>query len=214
MRITTEVAKQAAYYLATVDTVLAPVIMQVGICTVRPHTNYYAALVREIIGQQLSVRAANTIEQRFRGLFNGSLPAAEQIITIDVERLRTVGLSRAKAVYIHDLAQHILDGKIQFERFDELHNEEIITELTTVKGIGVWTAHMFLLFCMGRSDVLPIGDLGVRNGIRTLYGFSELPSSDQIISLALENKWHPYESIASWYIWQSLNNTPVTTATS
>lgn len=172
------------------------------------HTNYYQALVNSIIGQQLSVKAAHAIKQRFVELFNGTFPPPEQIIEKDIESLRSAGLSRQKATYIQDLARHTLDGNVDFQTFDSLSNEAIIAELTAVKGIGVWTVHMFLMFCMGREDILPVGDLGVRMGIQRLYGFDHLPLSNEIEQIALKKHWHPYETIASWYIWRSLENTP------
>jgi DNA-3-methyladenine glycosylase II len=202
-----ELAK-AATYLAKHDSVLAPVIAAVGPCTIRPHHNYYQELVDSIISQQLSVHAARSIEGRFRELFGGKFPTAEQILTTDVETLRGLGFSYAKGRYVIDLAQHIVDGKVKFDHLDNLSNEEIIQELTAVKGIGEWTVHMFLMFCMGRLDVLPTGDLGIRNGIRKLYDFEDAPTPAQITELAQKNHWYPYESVASWYVWQSLKNTP------
>lgn len=201
-------AKDAAKHLGKSDPVLLPVIERAGLCTMRPHEDYYQELVDAIISQQLSVHAARAIEQRFRGLFGGHFPAADEILTTDIETLRGIGFSRAKASYVLDLAEHVVGGKVQFDGFDALSNDEVIAELTPVKGIGVWTAHMFLMFCMGRSDVLPVGDLGIRNGIRALYSFASAPTPDEITALAAQNHWHPYESIASWYIWQSLDNTP------
>lgn len=173
------------------------------------HENYYHELVDSIISQQLSVKAARTIEGRFKDLFGGEFPSPEQILEKDVEELRAVGLSRPKARYIQDLASKIIDGTVVFDNIDELSNDEIIAELTKVKGIGVWTVHMFLMFCMGRADVLPTGDLGIRNGIMKLYGNGTVLSEREVELIAEENNWHPYESIASWYIWQSLDNTPV-----
>jgi DNA-3-methyladenine glycosylase II len=208
MIITDSVAAEAAEYLTEHDPVLAPVIAHVGICTIRPHANYYQELVDSIISQQLSVKAARAIEQRFQDMFGGEFPMPEQILTKDVEELRAIGFSRPKARYVQDLAQHILDGKITFDDIDSLSNEEIIEELTAVKGIGEWTAHMFLMFCMGRSDILPVGDLGIRNGIRELYKYEHAPTPEDILATATQNNWHPYESIASWYVWQSLDNAP------
>jgi len=208
MRIDETVTREAAAYLSRIDPVLRPVIARAGICTIRPNEDYYQELVDAIISQQLSVHAARAIEQRFRGLFGGAFPEAAQILTTDVETLRSIGFSRAKATYVLDLAQHIVDGKVRFDHLDALDNNAIISELTQVKGIGTWTAHMFLMFCMGRSDILPVGDLGIRNGIRALYDFEDAPTPDQITALASKNHWHPYESIASWYVWQSLDNIP------
>jgi DNA-3-methyladenine glycosylase II len=203
-----EEARKAAKHLAAHDQVLAPVIERTGLCTIRPHTNYYQELVDSIISQQLSVHAARSIEGRFRDLFGGEFPSAEQILTTDVETLRGLGFSYAKGRYVLDLAQHVVDGTVRFDRLDALSNAEVARELTAVKGIGEWTAHMFLMFCMGRSDVLPVGDLGIRNGIRTLYGLNDAPTPQQITELAAQNHWHPYESVASWYVWQSLDSTP------
>jgi DNA-3-methyladenine glycosylase II len=207
---TPDALEQAAKHLSTHDPILALVIAKAGPAALEPHTDYYGALVNSIIGQQLSVKAAASIKQRFRDLFGGSLPAPTQILEKSVEELRAVGFSNAKANYVRDLAQHVIDGRVRFDKLPEQSNEEIIKELTDVKGIGEWTAHMFLMFCMGRLDVLPVGDLGIRNGIRALYGFEDMPTPQQITDLAAKNKWHPYESPASWYIWRSLDTDFVT----
>lgn len=197
-------AIDAAEHLSRHDPVLGAVIARVGLCTVRPHTEYYQELVDAIVSQQLSIHAAHAIENRMREKFGGALPSPAQILEADPEELKSLGLSRPKVAYIRDLARHVVDGKILLDRFGDLSNEEIIAELTAVKGIGEWTAHMFLIFCMGRMDVLPIGDLGVKNGIKTLYGFDIQPTADDIRAIAETNHWHPYESVASWYVWQSL----------
>ena len=202
--------QEATDHLSAHDEVLRDLIGAYPHPTFMPHTNYYHALVGSIISQQLSVKAAATIEGRFKDLFGGSFPSSEQIIEKDIETLRSVGLSRPKAEYIHDLAVKIIDGTIQFDSLPTLTNEEIIAELTTVKGIGVWTVHMFLMFCMGRLDVLPVGDLGIKNGIKQLYQLDHVPHAEEIIEIAARNNWHPYESVASWYIWRSLDNTPIT----
>jgi DNA-3-methyladenine glycosylase II len=200
--------QQAADYLAKKDPVLAPIIKSYPLPTFTPHTNYYQELVDSIISQQLSVKAAHAIEQRFVGLFEGKFPSPEQILSRTIEELRSVGLSRPKATYVQDLARHILDGTVTFDTLDQLSNEEIITELIKVKGIGEWTVHMFLIFCMGRLDVLPTGDLGVRNGIQKLYGLDHTPIADEIALIAKASEWAPYQSVASWYVWQSLDNAP------
>ena len=173
-----------------------------------PHGNYYQELVESIISQQLSVKAAATILKRFRDLFGDAFPSPEDILTKDIEVYRSVGLSRQKATYISDLAQKVLDGSVQFNHLDALTNQQVIEELTAIKGVGVWTVHMFLLFCMGRLDVLPVGDLGIKNGIQKLYGLNTRPTEADIEALAIQQHWHPYESIASWYIWHSLDNKP------
>lgn len=198
----------AINHLSKHDPVLAKVIAEHKQPDFTPHGNYYQALVDSIISQQLSVKAAASIEKRFKDSFGGDFPTPEQILTRDIEQLRSLGLSRPKAAYIQDLAAKVIDGTVEFNTIDTLSNDEIIAELTKVKGIGEWTAHMFLLFCMGRTDVLPVGDLGVRNGIKQLYGFDQAPTPDEVRIVAGKNNWHPYESVASWYIWQSLDNAP------
>jgi DNA-3-methyladenine glycosylase II len=200
--------KKAAAYLSAHDPVLAPIIKQAGVATFQPHEDYYGALVNSIIGQQLSVKAAASIKRRFQELFGGKLPAPAEILEKSEDELRGVGLSRPKIKYIRDLAQHVIAGKIEFTKLNMLSNEQIIAELTDVKGIGEWTAHMFLMFCVGRLDVLATGDLGVRNGVRQLYGLDESPSPETIKEISEANHWHPYESAACWYVWRSLDNEP------
>lgn len=202
-------AQKAAEHLSRADAVLAKIITGRPAYTVRPSTDYYGALVDSIVSQQLSVKAASSIEQRLKDLFGGSdFPSPEQILAKSDEALRSVGLSRPKIRYIQDLARHILAGELKFDHLNKLSNEEIVRELVAVKGIGEWTAHMFLMFCMGRLDVLPVGDLGIRNGIQKLYDLDHSPTPDEIKEIAKENNWHPYESVAAWYIWQSLDNAP------
>jgi DNA-3-methyladenine glycosylase II len=199
---------KALTHLQNADVRLATLIDIHPAPTFKKHTNYYHELVDSIISQQLSVKAARTIETRFKALFDGEFPEPAQILAKDIEELRAVGLSRPKARYIQDLASKILDGSISFTAIDALSNDEIIAELTKVKGIGVWTVHMFLMFCMARLDVLPAGDLGIRNGITRVYGLEHTPTEREVELIAKNNNWAPYESVASWYIWQSLNNTP------
>lgn len=208
MLITDDVAHEAAEYLSRHDPVLRPVIAEVGPTTIRPHTDYYRELVDSIISQQLSIKAAAAIEARFADLFGGTFPTPEQILTKSEDDLRAIGFSYAKARYVRDLAVHILDGTVSFEHLSSLSNEAVIAEFIQVKGIGEWTMHMFLMFCMGRSDVLPVGDLGIKNGIRALYGFENIPTAQEIRAIADKYQWHPFESIASWYVWQSLKNMP------
>ncbi len=198
--------RSAVQHLTMQDKSLRPIIAEAGLPTLQPHRQYYRALADSIIGQQLSVKAAGSIRRRFRELFGGTFPTPEMILRKTPEELRTAGLSGAKAIYIRDLAQHIKDCKVRFDKIASQSNETIIAELSDVKGIGVWTVHMFLIFCIGRLDVLPVGDLGIRNGIQKLYGLKDLPTTDQIIAVAQKNKWHPYESVASWYVWHSLDN--------
>lgn len=196
----------AMRHLSAHDAVLRRLITVCGPCTIQPHTKYYQELVRSIIAQQLSVKAAATIEKRFMGLFGDSMPTPDQILGYGVEDYRSIGLSRPKAGYILDLARHIVSGQLGLEELPDMPNDAIVAELTAVKGIGEWTAHMFLIFALGRLDVLPVGDLGFRSGVRNQYGLDHLPSPTECIGLATQNDWHPYESVATWYMWQSLEN--------
>lgn len=198
----------AVQHLSNNDPRLAPVIAAHGVPTLKAHGNYYQELVESIISQQLSVKAAATIAKRFVALYGETFPAPEQILETSIDDLRAAGLSRPKAGYIKDLAQHVIDNTVTFDTLDQLSNDDIVKELTAVKGIGEWTVHMFLIFCMGRTDVLAYGDLGVRNGIKKLYGFDHVPDKDEVITIAETYNWHPYESIACWYIWKSLDNEP------
>lgn len=201
--------QNARAHLARHDPVLAVVIKHAPPPTIIPNKNYYQELVESIISQQLSVKAAATILRRFIELFEGDeFPSPDHILDKSVEELRAVGLSRQKIGYIQDLARRVIDGSVKFNHLDVLTNDEIIAELTQIKGVGVWTVHMFLLFCMGRLDVLPTGDLGIKNGIQQLYSLDERPDPETVERIATENNWHPYESVASWYVWHSLDNKP------
>ena len=200
----------ASKYLAGVDPILVPIIAQAGIPTIVPHKNYYPALVESIVSQQLSVKAAATILKRFLALFPGDrFPTPADILSKDIEAFRSAGLSRQKGTYIQDLAVKVIEGTVTFDHLDSLTNEQVIKELTQIKGVGVWTVHMFLMFCMGRMNVLPTGDLGIKNGMFSLYRLDEKPTPEEMEAIAAKNNWHPYETVASWYIWHSLDNKPV-----
>jgi DNA-3-methyladenine glycosylase II len=166
----------------------------------------YGALLRAIVGQQLSVKAARTIYERFAGLFGGRTPTPEELLEIDADTLRAAGLSRAKANYVRSLAEHVISGQLELDRLDELSDERVTAELVAVKGLGQWTADMFLIFHLGRPDVLPVGDLGVRRAVERLYGFEALPSAAELE--ALGERWRPWRSLASLYLWESLDNAP------
>jgi DNA-3-methyladenine glycosylase II len=166
----------------------------------------YGALLRAIVGQQLSVKAARSIFIRFTELFGGRTPTPEELLEADVETLRSAGLSGAKAKYVRSLAEHVISGELELDRLDELSDDAVMRELVAVKGLGEWTAHMFLLFHLGRPDVLPVGDLGVRRAVERLYGFEGLPSAAELE--ALGERWRPYRSLASLYLWESLDNAP------
>jgi DNA-3-methyladenine glycosylase II len=198
-----KIMQKAADHLAANDPILAPVIKQAGLCTLRPHTEYYWELLDGIIGQQLSVQSAAAITARFKALFPDALPTPQQILDIEPEKLRTVGFSGAKVKYVKSLAEHILDGQLELDKLNMLSNDRIIAELTAVKGIGEWTAHMFMMFAMGRLDILAVGDLGIKAGIQKLYGYDKLPTPAEITDLAERNHWAPYQTVACWYIWHS-----------
>jgi DNA-3-methyladenine glycosylase II len=167
----------------------------------------YGALLRAIVGQQLSVAAARTIYGRFTDLFDGRTPTPEELLEVDADTLRGVGLSRAKANYVRSLAEHVISGELELDRLDQLSDEAVTAEVTAVKGLGQWTADMFLIFHLGRPDVLPVGDLGVRRAVERLYGLEGLPSAAELE--ALGERWRPYRSLASLYLWESLDNAPV-----
>lgn len=201
--------KVATDYLTLHDPILAKVIKRAPLPNIKPHTDYYRELVESIISQQLSVKAAATILKRFKDLFASDFPSPADILAENIDALRAVGLSRQKASYIRDLAEKVEDSSIQFDHLDSLNNDEVTAELIQIKGVGLWTVHMFLMFCMGRLDVLPTGDLGIRNGVKTLYKLKDRPSTEEIEKIAKKYHWHPYESVASWYIWFSLDNKPM-----
>lgn len=201
--------QQAEKHLARRDPLLRPIIKQYAPCRIQPHTRYFETMVGSIISQQLSVKAAATIQSRFKALYAPSRTLKpDQIMATPVEQLRAVGLSGQKASYILDLAAKTHAGTIKFHHLSKLENEAIIQMLTQVKGIGVWTVHMFLIFSLGRLDVLPVGDLGIRNAIQRLYGLDHAPLAAEIEALAEARGWRPYCSVASWYLWRSLQNKP------
>jgi len=166
----------------------------------------YGALLRAIVGQQLSTKAARTIYERLIALFGQRAPAPEDLLAAEQDELRSAGLSRAKASYLRSLAQHVVDGELELDRLRDLEDEQVTAQLTAVKGLGRWTADMFLIFHLGRPDVLPVGDLGVRRGAQLAYGLDELPDAAQLTALA--EPWRPYRSLAALYLWRSLDNTP------
>ena len=195
----------ATDHLRKHDPVLAAVIERSPVCDIKPHGDYFQALSGSIIGQQLSVKAAATIRNRFAALGGNTYPRPQQVLKFEVDTLRETGLSGAKVKYVKDLAEHVIDGRLDVEHLPELPNEEVLTELTDIKGVGEWTAHMFMIFCLGRLDILPTGDLGVRKGVQALYNLPELPTPLEMQTIAERNSWTGYESVAAWYIWRSLD---------
>jgi DNA-3-methyladenine glycosylase II len=169
--------------------------------------DHYGALVRAITGQQLSVLAAKAIYGRLTDRFEGRPPTPAEIIADDPEELRAAaGLSRAKVSYLRSLAEHVISGELELERLDELPDEQVISELVAVKGIGVWSAHMFLMFHLQRPDVLPVGDLGIRHAIERAYALDEIPDAATMERIAAP--WRPHRTLACRYLWRSLDNEP------
>ena len=166
----------------------------------------YGTLVRSITGQQLSTKAAATIYGRLTELYDGRTPTPQEILDTDPEQLRSVGLSGAKAAYLRDLAEHIVDGELPVDRLAEMPDAQVYAQLTAIKGLGRWTVDMFLMFHLGRPDILPVGDLGVRKAIQTHYGLQELPKPAQMEQIA--EAWRPHRTLASLYLWESLDNRP------
>jgi DNA-3-methyladenine glycosylase II len=163
--------------------------------------------VRAIVGQQLSTKAARSIFERLTTRFDGHTPTPEQVLADEPEELRAAaGLSRAKVGYLRSLAEHVLSGELELERLDELGDEDVIAELVAVKGIGVWSAHMFLMFHLQRPDVLPVGDLGVRKAIERAYGLNAMPDPVEMETIA--EPWRPHRTLACRYLWRSLDNEP------
>jgi DNA-3-methyladenine glycosylase II len=194
------------------DPVLAQLIAAVGALPDardgRPdQSDHYGALLRSIVGQQLSVLAARAIYGRLIARFDGRPPTPQQILADDPEELRAAaGLSRAKVGFLRSLAEHVVSGELELDRLDALPDEEVISELVAVKGLGLWSAQMFLMFHLERPDVLPVGDLGIRRAIERAYGLPELPLPAQMEEIA--EPWRPYRTLACRYLWRSLQNEP------
>jgi DNA-3-methyladenine glycosylase II len=168
--------------------------------------DHYGALVRAIVGQQLSVHAARAIYGRLTARFEDRPPTPQEIIEDDPQELRSVGLSRAKVEFLRSLAEHVLDGRLELERLGALGDDEVIEELVAVKGLGVWTSHMFLMFHLDRPDVLPVGDLGIRRAMERAYGLDGLPAPAAMEEIA--EPWRPQRTLACRYLWRSLQNEP------
>jgi DNA-3-methyladenine glycosylase II len=193
-------------HLRRVDPHLRAIIDRVGPCRLEPYPDRFGALVRSIISQQISSQAAASINRRLAAM--GGVPhRPARLIELGVASLRTVGLSAAKARYVLNLAEAVASGQVPLDDFDDSWDDEAITEvLTAVKGIGVWTAEMFLIFALNRRDILPASDLGVRAALRDRHGLDELPRPRDCHALA--ESWRPFRTIASWYIWKG-TDTPI-----
>ncbi len=194
-------------HLRQADPIMAGLIDTFGIVQRRRDRPPFYALMASIVSQQISVKAAAAIMGRLEALFpEGQAVRAAAVLAIPPEQLRAVGLSAAKVRYMYDLAEKVASDVVDLDRLPQLPDEEIIEALCRIKGIGRWTAEMFLMFSLGRLDVLPVDDLGLRASIQRNYGFEQLPKAAEIRPLA--EPWRPYRSIATFYLWESLHNTP------
>jgi DNA-3-methyladenine glycosylase II len=203
----------AAEHLRSADPVMAGLIERFGgadevrAARGRRPGDAYGALVRAIVGQQLSTKAARSIFDRLVEHFGGHTPTPRELLDAEPEEMRAAaGLSRAKVAFLRDLAEHVEDGELQLDQLAELPDEEVIEQLVAIKGLGPWTVHMFLIFHLGRPDVLPVGDLGIRKAAQLLYGLDEPPAPAELERIA--EPWRPYRSLASLYLWRSLDNEP------
>ncbi|MBL8148345.1 MAG: DNA-3-methyladenine glycosylase 2 family protein, partial [Blastocatellia bacterium] len=191
--------KEAEKHLSSVDQTLAEIIALCGPCKIKPERPYFFVLCDAIISQQVSVKAAAAIIGRFKALYEKSNPSPADILSTPDEQLQGVGISRAKTTYIKTLAEAFQSKAITPRRFQEMEDEQIIEQLVKVKGIGVWTAQMFLIFSLNRPDILPVADLGIQRAIQVNYNLTQLPKAKEMLEIA--EPWKPYRSIASWYLW-------------
>lgn len=201
--MTEDAVRLAEATLIEADPLLGALIRAQRLTLSEPRSDYFASLTRSIIGQQVSVAAARTIASRFEQLTNYE-PA--KAVAMSEETIRIIGLSRQKAGYIHDLAQHFVNNPAIYNHLETQDDDEVITELTAVKGIGVWTAQMFLMFTLGRPDVFAPDDAGLQRAMLKLYGWKTLPPRKELSLIA--EKWQPYRTVASLHLWHSLDNTP------
>jgi DNA-3-methyladenine glycosylase II len=183
------------------DPALAGIIDIVGEYELKKKNRHFAVLVESIISQQLATSAADAIFKRFKGLYP-KFPTASDILATKKSKLRTVGLSGMKIEYLRDLAKHVEEGKLNMRTISRMSDEDVIIHLTQVKGIGRWTAEMFLIFSLGRQDIFPVGDLALRKGVQMLFSLPEMPKPKEAEKLG--QKWKPYRTAATWYLWKSL----------
>ena len=198
--------RKAIVHLKKADPALRAIIERVGPYRIEYRDPIFQTLVRSIVYQQLSGRVAGVIFGRLTGAIPESPITPQGVLRLTPRKMRSLGLSKQKAEYIRDLAKRTIAGQIDFAVCPDLTDDELIERLTVVKGIGVWTVHMFLIFALQRPDVLPVGDLGVRAAMKRAYGLAELPKPADMLRIA--ESWKPYCSVASWYLWRSLEEKP------
>ena len=204
-------SRKAVAALSEADPVMARLIEEHGALVRRDLKrerpgDAYGALLRSIVGQQLSTKAAATIYGRMLELFGGHAPTPKQLLKADPDKIRAAGLSRPKIAYLRDLARHVEDGTLELERLPELPDDEVTAQLTAIKGLGPWTADMFLMFHLSRPDILPVGDQGIRRAMQVEYRLRKLPDPKRMEKIA--KPWRPYRTLACLYLWSSLDNTP------
>ena len=206
---------KAQQALAASDPVMGKIVKRIGPMSIaerrkrrgqRPD-DAYGALLRAVVGQQLSTKAARTIYGRVVDLFGGEEPSPAALLEVDEKALRGAGLSGRKVEYIRDLASHVVTGELELNRLTELSDEEVIEEVTAVRGLGQWTAEMFLMFHLGRKDVISGGDLGIRKAIQIEYGLDEMPKPEEVVERS--EAWRPNRTLACIYLWETLAATPV-----
>jgi DNA-3-methyladenine glycosylase II len=196
------------------DPIMAALMRQHGACGLADalRVDHFSALTRAIVFQQLSTKAASTIHSRLVALLPEGKVTAPALAAVTDDQFRSAGISRQKAMYLRDLAERVNSGVLRLEGLERLDDESVIAALTTVKGIGRWTAEMFLMFRLHRPDVLPVGDLGIVTAVQKVYGLRQRPTADRLRKLG--DAWKPYRSIACWYLWRSLDNNGAVSAAS
>jgi DNA-3-methyladenine glycosylase II len=208
-------ARAARQALAKSDPTMAALVERIGKIDLETRlarrreeapADAYGALLRAIVGQQLSTKAARTIYLRVLELFGGRTPSPEELLAVEETGLRAAGLSGRKVEYVQDLARHVLSGELELDRLDRLEDEQVIEEIVAVRGLGRWTAEMFLLFHLQRPDVLSGGDLGIRKAIQNEYGLEQMPTPQRTVEIG--ERWSPHRSLASLYLWESLAAVP------
>jgi DNA-3-methyladenine glycosylase II len=211
--LTSRALRLAEAHLAAADPVMAAIIRQIGRCGLHRsrREDPFTALVEAIVWQQLSTKAAATIYKRLLALFSdGGRPTPVAILACSDDSMRAAGLSRAKTIYLRDLSTKVVDGTVVLQSIHVLPDEDVVDAITQVKGIGRWSAEMFLMFRLMRPDVMPVGDLGIVKAIQRQYRLRKVPTSDRMIRIAAP--WRPYRSVACWYLWASLDAMPAATS--
>ena len=197
---------EAEKYLSKADPALRKIIKKVGPCTLAPRRDYFVKLCQSIFSQQLSTTVAATLFGRFRDQFPRRQPTPARVLeflrTSPEEKIKSIGLSRQKRIYVEDLAEKFATGQVPTRRFAVMDDEAIVQSLIPIKGIGRWTVEMFLIFCLNRPDVWPIDDLGVRKGAQAARGLEEIPGKAEMLTIG--EKWRPWRTVASWYLWRGM----------